>query len=66
MTRTDKQKNSEKESQPPKKRLLDPDQPREDVTETGGEYAGRHPTESSPDIVKPGTGAQATGQTTRS
>jgi hypothetical protein len=49
-----------------KKPLLDPNQPREDVTETGGEYAGKHPTESNPDIVKPGTGGQATGQTTRS
>ncbi len=57
---------NEKRTEPEKKRkpLLDPNQPREDVTETGGEYAGKYPTDSGPDIVKPGTGTQAEGQTT--
>jgi hypothetical protein len=52
------------ESEKKKKPLLDPKQPREDVTETGGEYAGRYPNESSPGIVSPGTHVQADGQTT--
>jgi hypothetical protein len=49
-----------------RKRLLDPNQPRLNVTDTGGEYAGRHPTpdESGPDIVQPG-GATTSNETTR-
>lgn len=49
-----------------KEKLLDPGQPRVNVAETGGEFAGRHPAPDEPDIVRPGTGGQATGQTTRS
>lgn len=48
---------------PKKKLLLDPNQPREDVTETGGEYAGRYPTDGGPGIASPGTHVQADGQT---
>jgi hypothetical protein len=57
---------SEKHPESPKKKkpLLDPNQPREDVTETGGEYAGKYPTDSGPGIITPGTGVQADGQTT--
>jgi hypothetical protein len=53
---------------PRKKWLLDPHQPRITVTKTDRKFAGEHPTpnDRSPDIVKPGTGAQAAGQTTRS
>ncbi|HEX4159773.1 MAG TPA: hypothetical protein VHY79_15005 [Rhizomicrobium sp.] len=56
----------EKQTEPAKKikPLLDPNQPREDVTETGGEYAGRYPTDNGPGIVSPGTHVQADGQTT--
>jgi hypothetical protein len=46
------------------KPLLDPNQSREDATETGGEYAGRYPRDSGPDIVRPGVGGEAEGQTT--
>lgn len=67
MLRHDGKKRQEEEKSG-KKRLLDPKQPREDVTETGGEYAGKHgePGKNGPDIVHPGPGAQAPGQTTRS
>ncbi|MGH6877727.1 MAG: hypothetical protein ACREHV_10175 [Rhizomicrobium sp.] len=58
----DKQKT--RAEKPAKKRLLDPNGPRVDVTATGGEFAGRHPTESEPGIVHPGGAPQATGQTT--
>ncbi|HEY3636993.1 MAG TPA: hypothetical protein VGK90_02490 [Rhizomicrobium sp.] len=61
MLRDHKHTETEKQG---KKKMLDPDQPREDVAETG--EGGKRPPESSPDLVKPGTGAQATGQTTRS
>lgn len=48
------------------KPLLDPKQPRITVTDTGGNYAGRHPTpeESGPEIVQPG-GATTRNETTR-
>lgn len=52
------------ETEKKKKPLLDPNQPREDVTETGGEYAGKYPTDRGPGIVNPGPGTQADGQTT--
>jgi hypothetical protein len=41
---------------------------RADVKQTDRKFADQHPTpdDHSPDIVKPGTGAQATGQVTRS
>lgn len=56
----DKSKQPEKK----KKSLLDPDQPREDVTETGGVSARRYTEEKTPDIAGPGVGVQADGQTT--
>jgi len=49
---------------PKKKLLLDPDQPREDVTETGGVSAQRYTNEKIPDVAGPGVGVQADGQTT--
>lgn len=56
----DKSKQPEKK----KKSLLDPDQPREDVTETGGVSARRYTEEKTPDIAGPGVGVQADWQTT--
>jgi len=38
---------------PKKKLLLDPDQPREDVTETGGVSAQRYTNEKIPDVAGP-------------
>jgi hypothetical protein len=58
--RKDKQTEAEKKTKP----LLDPNQPREDVTETGGEYAGKYPADNGPGIAGPGTHVQADGQTT--
>ena len=51
-----------------KDRLRDPGAPKADVTKQDRKFADQHltPNDHSPDIVKPGTGAQATGQTTRS
>ena len=49
---------------PKPKLLLDPDQPREDVTETGGVSARRYTNEKTPDVAGPGVGVQADGQTT--
>jgi hypothetical protein len=57
---SEKQTEAEKKIKP----LLDPNQPREDVTETGGNYAGRYPTDSGPGIASPDTRVQADGQTT--
>ncbi|MGH6888959.1 MAG: hypothetical protein ACREHF_07155 [Rhizomicrobium sp.] len=64
---TGKAEESEKGRQKKQKRLLDPDQPRITVTNSGGEYAGRHPTpdEDGPDIVQPG-GTSTSNETTRS
>jgi hypothetical protein len=64
MTLFSKKKKTETESGK-KRMLLDPDAPRENVTDTGGEYAGRHPEprEEGPDIVHPGPGGLAPGQT---
>jgi hypothetical protein len=63
---TGKSKETEKRGQHKRKNLLDPEQPRITVTDTGGEYAGRHPTpdEEGPDIVQPG-GATTSNETTR-
>ena len=51
-----------------KDRLREPSAPRVDVKKTDRKFADQHPTpnDRGPDIVKPGTGGQATGQTTRS
>ena len=48
--------------------LRDPHAPKADVTKHDRKFADQHPTpnDHSPDVVKPGTGAQATGQVTRS
>ena len=56
--------NSQKRMEEKRKPLLDPNQPREDVTETGGEYAGKYTADKGPGIVSPGPGTQADGQTT--
>jgi hypothetical protein len=57
--------NKKAEAEKPKKKmLLDPDQPREDVTETGGVSARRYTEEKTPDVAGPGVGVQADGQTT--
>jgi hypothetical protein len=58
--------NKEKQTEAEKKRkpLLDPNQPREDVTETGGNYAGRYPTDGGPGLASPDAHVQADGQTT--
>jgi len=49
-------------------RLRDPHAPNADVTKKDRQFADQHPTPNdySPGIVKPGTGAQAKGQITRS
>lgn len=59
-------KENEKGGERKHKPLLDPKQPRINVGDTGGEYAGRHPTpdEDGPDIVQPG-GATTSNETTR-
>ena len=51
-----------------KDRLRDSKAPRADVKKADRKFADQHPTpdDHSPDIVKPGTGAQATGQVSRS
>ena len=51
---------------PKRKPLLDPNGPRVNVTDTGGEYAGRRPEsqQEGPGIVHPGAGGEAAGQTT--
>jgi len=44
------------------------DKPKADVSKTDRRFADQHPTpnDHGPDIVKPGAGAQAKGQVTRS
>ncbi|HEY3779370.1 MAG TPA: hypothetical protein VGL35_15060 [Rhizomicrobium sp.] len=63
---TGKTQHAGKQEKKKRKSLLDPNKPRITVTNTGGEYAGRHPTpdEGGPDIVQPG-GATTTNETTR-
>lgn len=59
------QRNGDPHKRTMKDRLRD--KPRADVRKADREFADQHPTpnDHSPDIVKPGTGAQATGQVTR-